>query len=403
MNPPANPRIGIIFPPEFWRLPLEIGAAHRYFCEQQKRGLPTPYVFIGSSAGGIAATCSVAWTESNFTYLCRLIRDLTPGQIYKSTLRDKLAVTFLAADSLFHLFVSSEKSWWKKGVIVSGSLFAKIAAFYELLDAPSIFSPKPLFNLLEEKLGNSGFEAIFNSPVRLEILTMDKETREKIVYTNYLKADQTPERLIDGLAGTSALPLIFPCRKDGEKLMVDGAVHPLNTMPFYRVLENDCDIAVVLQFAPFNDKDLAGSTAGLKVVSQCFNITTSEIGSILLRGFINRNQDLEAKQKIEILTNELETLVRTKRGFWGKLGLSKQDELSEKLNDIRQACSEFSFTEMKSVKTLVVTVKDPKLLPPLSIHRFKHEEMARMLDLGYEAMEPVLDELEKLIKENSAL
>lgn len=394
------PRIGIIFPPEFWRLPLEIGAAHRYFDEQQKRGLPAPYVFIGSSAGGIAASCSVAWTENNFSFLRQIIRDLKPEQIYKSTLRDKLAGTFLIADSLFHLFASGEESLLKKSAFAGGSLGVKFIAIYEMLKAPSVFSNKPLLNLLRDKLN---FKAIFNSPVRLEIVTLDKETREKEMFTNYLEGDKTPERLIDGLAGTSALPLIFPCRRDGAKLLVDGAVHPLNTMPFYRALENDCDIVIVLQFAPFNDKDLSGSTAGLKVVSQCFNITTSEIGSILLRGFINRNRDLEAKQKIESLANELETLVRTKKGFLEKLGFSKQDELSEKLNEIRRACSEFSFTEMKSVKTLVVTVPNPETIPPLSIQRFTHEEMARMIDLGYEAMGPVLDELEKLVKESSAL
>lgn len=391
------PRIGIIFPPEFWRLPLEIGAAHRYFCEQAKRELPTPYVFIGSSAGGIAASCSVAWTENNFSYLRRIIRDLKPEQIYKSTLMDKIAGTFLVADSAFHLLTSGEKfPWWKKLAFAGGSLGAKIGVVYEILKAPSAFSNEPLLNLLRKNLD---FDAVFNSSIRLEILTLDKETRDKDIFTNYLGGDKTPERLIDGLAATSALPLIFPCRRDGAKLMVDGAVHPLNTMPFYRALENDCDIVIVLQFAPFNNKDLSGSTAGLKVVNQCFNITTSEIGSILLRGFINRNQDLEAKQKIESLANELETLVRTKKGFLEKLGLSGKNELSEKLNEIRRVCSEFSFTEMKSVKTIVATVKNPETLPPLSIYRFNHDEMARMIDTGYEAMGPVLDELETILKE----
>lgn len=397
MNPPANPRIGIIFPPEFWRLPLEIGAAHRYFDEQQKRGLPTPHVFIGSSAGGIAAACSVAWTENNFLYLRRIIRDLKPGQIYKSTIADKVAGTFLVADSAFHFLTSGNHfPWWKKAMFAGGSLGAKIGVVYEMLKAPSVFSNEPLLYLLNKNLN---FNAVFNSPVRLEILTMDKETREKIVYTNYLENDKNPKRLIDGLAATSALPLIFPCGKDGSKLLVDGAVHPLNAMPFYRALENDCDIVIVLQFAPFNDKELAGSTAGLKVVSQCFNITTSEIGSILLRGFINRNQDLGAKQKIELLVNELETLAGIKKGFFEKLGLVGQNEFSKKINEIRRACSEFSFTEMKSVKTIVVTAKNPETIPPLSIYKFTQKEMAKMIDTGYEAMGEIMNELEKLIKE----
>lgn len=400
MNPPANPRIGIIFPPEFWRLPLEIGAAHRYLREQQKRKLPIPHVFIGSSAGGIAAACSVAWTENNFTYLSQIIRDLKPEQIYKSTLRDKLAGIFLIADSLFHLLASGEESLLKKSASAGGSLGVKFIAIYEMLKAPSVFSNKPLLYLLKDKLN---FEATFNSPVRLEILTLDKETREKIVFTNYLEGDKTPERLIDGLAGTSALPLIFPCRRDNARLLVDGAVHPLNTMPFYRVLENDCDIVIVLQFAPFNDKEHAGSTAGLKVVNQCFNITTSEIGSMLLRGFINRNQDLDAKQKIELLTDELEILAGTKKGFLEKLGLAGQNEFSKKINEIRRTCSEFSFTGMKSVKTFVVTAKHPETIPPLSINKFTQKEMAKMLDAGYEAMGEIMDELEKLIKEQPRL
>lgn len=392
-----SPKIGIIFPPEFWRLPLQAGAMKRFFDEQKPKELPTPFVFIGSSAGGIAAACSVAWTESNFTYLHRILRNLKPEQIYKTTLADKMAGTFLLADSAFHLLTSGKKfPWWKKLIIASGSLSAKIGIVYEILKAPSVFSNKPLLNLLRKNLD---FNAVFNSPIRLEILTLDKETREKIIYTNYLEGDKIPERMVNGLGHTSALPLIFPCGQDGAKLLVDGAVHPLNTMPFYRALENECDIVIVLQFAPFNNKELSGSVAGLKVVNQCFNITTSEIGSILLRGFINRNQDLEAKQKIESLVDELKKLIQIKKGFLGKLGFSKQDKLSEKLNEIRRACFDFSFTEMKGVKTLVVTLEHPETLPPLSIYKFKHEEMARMIDAGYEAMGPVLDELEKILKE----
>ena len=380
MNPP---RIGIIFPPEFWRLPLEIGAAHCYFVEQQKRELPTPYVFIGSSAGGIAAACSVAWTESHFLYLRRVIRNLKPEQIYKSTLRDKIAGTFFIADSAFHFLTSGEKfPWWKKLIFAGGSLGTKIGVIYEILRAPSAFSNEPLLNLLKKNLD---FDAVFNSPIKLEILTLDKETREKIIYTNYIASDKKPERLIDGLAGTSALPLIFPCRQNGEKLMVDGAVHPLNTMPFYRALENDCDVIIVLQFAPFNDKELSGCTAGLKIVSQCFNITTSEIGS-------------EAKNKIESLVGELGALASKRTSWWNKLGLSKKDEFFTKIDEIRKTCSEFSFTEMKNVKILVTKI-DPKLLLPLSIHKFKPEQMKLMLDLGYEAMGPVLDDLEKILKE----
>lgn len=393
----GTPKIGIIFPPEFWRLPLHVGAIKRYFDEQKARGLPTPHVFIGSSAGGIAAACSVAWTENNFTYLQRIIRGLKSEQIYKSTLRDKMAGTFLVADSAFHLLASSEEvPWWKKLMYAGGSLGAKIGVVYEMLKAPSVFSNEPLLNLLRKNLD---FEAVFNSPIRLEILTMDKETREKIIYTNYLKIDQNPERLIDGLAATSALPLIFPCRKDGKKLMVDGAVHPMNAMPFYRVLENDCDIVIVLQFAPFNDKELTGSMAGLLVVSQCFNITTSEIGSILLRGFIDRNKDLETRDKIQ---SAIEKLEKTVQGKFGLLNFGIRKKIDKQLKELKQNCSEFSFKNMKKIETLVVNLNDPQLLPPMSIHKFKSGDTAKLIEIGSEAMLPVLDQLENLLKTKPA-
>lgn len=392
------PKIGIIFPPEFWRLPLQIGAMRRYFDEQKSKDLPMPHVFIGSSAGGIAAACSVAWTENNFTYLQRIIRNLKSEQIYKSTLRDKMAGTFLIADSAFHFLTSGEKlPWWKKIMCASGSLGAKIGVVYEMLKAPSVFSNEPLLNLLRKNLD---FKAIFNSPIRLEILTMDKETREKIVYTNYLENDKNPKRLIDGLAGTSALPLIFPCRKDGEKLMVDGAVHPMNTMPFYRVLENNCDIVIVLQFAPFNNKDLVGSMAGLSVVNQCFNITTSEIGSIMLRGFINRNQDLKITNNIRIALTKLK---KTAQGNFGFLGSVAKQKILLEIKKLEEICSEFSFIEMKSVETLVVTVANPKLLPPMSIQNFKAGETAKLIEMGYTAMGPILNQLENLLKTKPAL
>ena len=392
------PKIGFIFCPEFWRLPLEVGAAHRYFQEQQKGRLPVPHVFIGSSAGGIAAACSVAWTENHFIYLRRIIRELRPEQIYKSTIIDKMAGTFLVADSAFHLLTSGEKfPWWKKLMFAGGSLGAKIGVVYEMLKAPSVFSNEPLLNLLRKKLD---FEAVFNSPIRLELLTVDKETREKIIYSNYLESDKNKERLIDGLASTSALPLIFPSRQDGAKFLVDGAVHPLNAMPFYRALENDCDIVIVLQFAPFNDKELAGSTAGLKIVSQCFNITTSEIGSILLRGFIDRNKDLDARDKIQATIEELEKTVQGKLRIFN---FGTREKIARQLEELKKICSEFSFKNMKKIETLVVTLKDPKSLPPMNIHNFKPGNTAKLIELGYEAMGDTLNRLETLLKTKPAL
>ena len=108
-----------------------------------------------------------------------------------------------------------------------------------IFTAKSLYSPKPYYRLLEKYVDE---ELLKSSPIDYYFLATDTDTSEPV----YL--DRHGSDTITFLKGSSAIPVLFPEIKYGERFLVDGGV--IDNSPSGILVRKGADLIYILHASP---------------------------------------------------------------------------------------------------------------------------------------------------------
>lgn len=395
-----KPPVGLVAAGGFKKLALHVGALYRYFEAEKERLVPHPSFAIGSSAGAIALTSCLPWTEENFKAVADAILNLKKSDIYSVRHRMELVSGFALAGSflsLLHL-VPTNSPRWKKLLIEFGRvailLGAEGAFFWEFLKQPSLFSNQPLQQFFHARLN---FKGIWNSDICFEVPAVDIHTGEEYIFElgkNRNHVDRN-NRLAKAVLASATLPAYFPLTNlDGHSL-VDAAI--LNNVPIHRALLAGCETILVL-FYSFNGSVPSIPDSWVEVLTRSLDISINEITRKTLLWHVNINQDLAVteglKQDVIRLKEIVARLQRlTVTSEQKEVQVRLIDEANRELDDEEERLKQYAFCGKKL--TTIIPVMSPVPIPEQYFRKFDQELMRQAMEIGYAAMDQTLRELRK--------
>lgn len=215
-------RVGMMLPGEFRRLAPHQGALQAW----HDSGLPKPTRIVGGSAGAIMGVACAPWNEKNFRHVHEVIANLRARDIFSVPMEHKISAVLAAGTLAFPLLnhLEPEMTPARRVMLHSGQTLAGIAlgvwVVRKMFSSPALFNNTPLVRLLERSYDAS---AVAASEVEVRVMATDIETGEHVAYST-----KDPDIDITGLVGrviaSSTLPIHFPLRRLGGRLLTDAEV-----------------------------------------------------------------------------------------------------------------------------------------------------------------------------------
>ncbi len=381
------PKIGIVFLGHFARLGPHSGFTSAWF-EASQRGFPVPSYCVGVSAGAIAAANLSQWNGAQFRKTEETLINLRPGQFY--TVNPRLEVlgglTALAAFSLLLPINKIKNRWMRYGLtagVIGGTLALEAIDIKELLASDAIFSNERLKHLLANVMD---FDLAFNSPVAVEMVAVDMNTRCQVIVSNFRPEDRDPVRFIDGVVDSTRIPGFFSARRASPgHYYVDGAV--ISNSPIDLAERSGCDTIVAVQYtcASIGATDTAYNH-WLETLQRSWDIVVDENTKLVLEKKTNIQNDLEQLEKAKTARTLIEHLA----------GQDKvSPEVAELLASAHALLSEaersYSFRGQKKTRLIVVKSRE---VPAFHFRHFNSATMRDSINIGYDAFQSVRKEIE---------
>ncbi len=377
-------RVGIVAPGHFKRLAAEVGFLHGYY-EACQKGFPVPEYMTGVSAGGIAIACAAQWTEPDFKRIEEVLINLRRKDFY--TINPKLEfLGGLAAVAALGSVLPTDKETIKNPFLRYGakaaialSILGMDERFVEgFLHSDSIFSNTHLYKLLQKELR---IPRIFNSPIKIEIPSVNVNTRMFSTVSNFRPEDQTPETLLNGIVDSTRLPVFFPFRKnENGHYLADGAA--LNNIPIHLARDYGCDVIVVLKFRCAGEGAIGNEyDKWISGLQRFMDIVVDENSRKTLRDYEYVNNDLDQEEKIR---HAIELLER------GPGHTSQELEAAALLRNVK-----LSSSGKRKIKLVVVESEE---IPEFHFSNFDKESTREALNIGYQAFFSVKNELTEAIR-----
>lgn len=373
----SDHKIGFVLTGKFENLSAHVGGLYRYKLAEDDGEIARPIFAIGSSAGGIAtASCFSPWHYKNIQVVGDLVRELTQNQIFDYYFwMESAGILSVAEDFILPFFPkgSTKKRRIFFEIFKSGlSLGTKAFLAYELLEKQSLFSNKPLYNLLKDNLKPEYFwKSGEKGPnkIKLEIPAIDLVTAGEWFFTNYLpehrNLENRDEWLIMSILASASVPAHFPTQKVGDMVLDDAALR-INA-PLHRAVAAGCDVIFVFLHAPFHEK-VAPPETWIEELSRALDIAISESTRKTIEGHQETNQCLEITENIR------------------KIVARKKDPALDA--EVEEEAKKFPFHNRKKT-TLIPVIADEKL-PHIFVGKFKQEDMEKGMEIGYRAMDKAL-------------
>ncbi|MDP3697804.1 MAG: patatin-like phospholipase family protein [Candidatus Taylorbacteria bacterium] len=381
-------KVALVLSSGFKRLAPHVGALRAYFEAEKAGKVPHPHFIIGASAGAIASTACLPWSDKNFEKITDAIINLKKSNIYSMWHLTELCGALTLGESflnfipvLNHDFLRSRRG---QILIESGrtgiSLFAKLGFFYELLKQPSIFSSEPLSHLLKKQLD---FEAIWNSDIKLEIPSVDLKTAEMFYFTNYLPEHrQCPNRdqaVIDAVRGSASVAAFLQPISIGNHLLDDAAI--LNNIPLDRAMNAGCEIIFVIMHMPYLEKvNLKNEKiTWVEELNRAIDIAIGRNTELTLQWHHGINHDLEVIQVIDRILKQM---------------FDNPNKTTEQFNQIQVLKTAIGkLSSYGRTKTKIIPVFCDEQLPSMTFNQFNPPHLRRGIELGYRAMKKTLEKV----------
>lgn len=381
-------KVGIVAPGHFKRMAAEVGFLHAYY-EACQKGFPVPEYMTGVSAGGIAIACAAQWTEEDFVKTEEVLLGLKRKHFYG--INPKLEVLGgLAGLAALGVMLPMEKiknPWLRyatKAAIACTILGMDKKVVEGLLRSNAIFSTK-LYRFLEGKLR---IDRIFESPIKIEIASVDVNNKTFSVVSNFRPEDKKPEILLNGIVDSTRLPVFFPFRKDDKgNYLADGAA--LSNVPIHLARDHGCDVIVVLKFKCAGEGPIEREyNQWIPGLQRFIDILVDENARKTLRDYECFNNDLEQEEKIKQAVDLI--------GGWlvdyHLVDASKVREALELLQGVKLSAS-----GRRKMKLIIVESDE---IPEFHFSSFSKEATRESMNIGYRAFFNVQDQIARAIGYN---
>lgn len=390
-----RPPIGIVAAGGFKRLPMHNGALYRLWQAEQEGQVPHPYYASGSSAGIIALTACLPWTEQNFKKVGNAVLNLKKSDIYTHWTQMKIIVGLHAAELALTLFLRKrinaveEKSSFLKQLAIeslrAGAPLGVEAAFLKrLFSLPSLYSNSPLQKLLKKKEGkNLDFKGIWDSDIQLEIPAVDIHTGTEFIF-ELAKEKQRPnrdDRLVEAILASASLPAHFPSVKLDGKYLKDAAI--LNNVPIHRAVLAGCETIFVLLYSNNGTATVGNSWIDelTRALDICINENTRK--TLLWHSSINQDLAVSIEQERQIIKLESDLKEITPGAL--------QDRMRQRLSNLKNNLKHYAFYGKRL--TNIIPVMTDEHIPEQYFRKFDRALMKQAMDIGYRAMDKTLANL----------
>ncbi len=410
-------KYAITAPGSFSRLAPLVGTFHALH-DASERGLISPPDFIStSSASGIAASVAIQRSEAKFIEIEELLINLRKSQFasLNPKIRNRGVLTIAATLGLLLPTHAIDNPYIRTAarVGVSGFAFWAQSEFIrDLFQAESFFRYDKLVNLLLDKLD---FEAIFNSPIKIEIpavnlnksgWTLDEILSKPPLYldgwhnkgwvsvTNFrsedvdLPKDIRNRKFVEGIVNGTRLPYFNPGRTDDGDYVVDTAF--LSNIPIHFALSQGYSKIVI----PYYNSSVEATTDvqfdnWLKSLNRSLDISVSESTRKAMLGYLRINNDLGhlAKQKEGL--NRLEEFLDHK-----SINEEIKIEIWRYIQEMRLLLDNLSYSNKKQIDFLFINSRP---LPRIHFSEFTKDEIAEGINIGWEAGWEAVPKIAKMI------
>ena len=396
MDPPVKKRISVIASAGSTGYPYYIGALARLFEATDNRELPEPYHMAGASAGALALASVLPWSQKTISKALEVTRNLTPHEIYgySSFLKTRLGsiamikiANHFSQEFIKKVFrkLDDERFYYlfKTGELTLDGILTTLL-IYEIFGMPSLFSGKPLYELLKKNMGDS-FRGIFNSIIKLDVISVDRKTGKQILFTNYLPEHKNIDEIVrnkfflKGLLSSASLPGFFPPVVEGDMELVDGGV--VTSIPINRAIKINPSPDIVLLLLYKHPEDHSNGKHGNSAIQNlhdCYLITGHEAARRNVETFMSTNNDLEVLR--ELLEHE-----------------KQKDRTQQELDEFNSVINKFSFAGRKRIP--IVIVQPDKEVPNIGFSEFNKQDLMLSMDIGCAAMDKAIPRIKEVLKE----
>ena len=278
-------RIGCLAQGEFRRLAPHTGAFEAFY----DYGITFDRI-VGGSAGAIMGAAVSPWTKRNFNHVREVVLGLTSKKIFTIPLEHKasglLAAGALSFPLINHLEPNMRLSA-KVGLHVLqslGGLALGADTVRRIFSAKSLFDNSPLEHLLN---ATYDFEGIRKARTEVRIMATDVETGEHVAFST--KEDGlTLSALVGYVIASATLPVYFPLRRIGGRLLTDAEVK--TNFPIGQL--EDMDLVFVLHYTDGTGDRRIPRTWG-DHYNAMFDIAKAEINTQAVEQFEARRRNGE--------------------------------------------------------------------------------------------------------------
>lgn len=408
----------ITAPGSFSRLAPLVGTFHALHDASEKGLIPPPGFISTSSSSGIAASVAIQRSEEKFVEIEKLLINLRKSQFasFNPEIRNRGILTIAATLGLLLPTHAIKNPYLRTAARIGVSSFAFWAQrefIRDLFQAESFFRYDKLINLLLDKLD---FEAIFSSPIKIEIpavnlnksgWTLDEILSNPPLYldgwhnkgwvsvTNFrpedinLSKDIRNRRFVEGIVNGTRLPYFNPGRTSDGDYVVDTAF--LSNVPIHFALSQGYSKIVI----PYYNSSVEATTDAqfdnwLKSLNRSLDINVSENTRKAMLGYLRVNNDLGHLTKQKECLKRLEEILDHK-----SLDEETKMETWRYIQEMRMLLNSLSYSNKKQIEFLFINSRP---LPRIHFSEFTKDNITEGINIGWESGWEAVPKIARMIK-----
>lgn len=406
-------------------MPAHLGAMHAWYLS----GFPPPGYICTSSAGSIVGSVAVQWHEPTFQEVGELIINLRKKQFasLNPKIRNQGILTILAT---LGMLAPTQKinNYFLRGLATAGATglalwmqkkFVKDLLFH----SESFLVYDNLLNLLTKTFNNGGYDRIFSSKIKIEMLAvninkagwmLDDILKDPPLYltgwknqgwvsrTNFRPQDVNLNRLTrnrrftEGVVNSARIWTIFDAgRTDDGDYIVDTAAG--SNVPFHAAISEGYDKIVLFYYNRTTEAPTEREFESLlQITFRTNDLLVSENTRKTILGYYRVNNDIKQMERQRRNLSKLEALLSNP-----DITVPNKQAIAEFITEQEDSCRKLSYIHKKKIKFLVIG-SEP--LPPVNFSNFNRNkdknDMLDAINIGAKAFQDARPEIEKLYNDN---
>lgn len=386
MSERGDPKVCLLLGPHFIRLAANAGFTYGFFESSTKDEIPIPDDIKGVSAGGIIAASFGPWTQKIADLTLHKIKELKGKDFYgiNKELEFWGVLEVLGALSPLVPWNKIERRWLRNLIKTAavGSFVGFEGAFIrQLFICKSVFSNDNLLKLLMESID---FRGLFNSPVRIEVISADINgdpiTNERVrpsSVTNFRPEDRDIRKFALGVLSSASVTGFFPTRKDDQgHFITDGGI--FSAFPIDLAYSEGSDVIIVnrMRYAGQSHLDHDYSK-WMSALHRSMDIVIDNYSDHVLAGYVNINRDIGQIKKMK-------SSLRILKDVLDDSDLGAKILIEREIVNIEKDLTQLTAHNKKFINLVVI---DSDEIPEFNFRDFDTDYNVRGMNIGYDAFQ----------------